>query len=130
VTLKVLIIDENPKNTELYNDLPLNGFSVEKVNFGKEIDSRVQEFDPDIIIIDAYQPKGKTSNSYWNLRAICKAPILVISVVDEPGIVEKILDRGADEYLVKPVSSSLLAARINALARRRYKRKSSRSVNN
>jgi len=30
------------------------------------------------------------------------------------------LDHGADEYLIKPVSPNLLAARINALARRTH----------
>ncbi len=120
MTIKVLIIEEQPDQTEPCNDLHGRGFSIHKTNSGKKLVNNVQELNPDVIIIDSAQPDKKKMNSYWNLHAISKAPILVLSVVDEPGIVEKVLDRGADEYLLKPVSPNFLAARINALARRAY----------
>ncbi len=122
MTIKVLIIEEQPNQNEPCNDLHTRGFSVQKTISGKNFVNNVRELNPDVIIIDSSQPDKKKVNSYWSLRAISKAPILVLSVVDEPGIVEKVLDRGADEYLLKPVSPNFLAARINALARRAYNR--------
>jgi len=127
VTIKVLIIDEQPNQNDPSIDLLAKGFSVNYISFGIDLESYVQKLDPDVMIINSSKPNEEKINSYWNLRAISKAPILVLSVVDEPGIVEKVLDRGADEYLLKPVSPNLLAARINALARRAYFKKTIQS---
>jgi len=121
MAIKVLIINERQDQNEPCIDFHPRGFSVHKINAGKMVVNDIREMKPDVIIIDSSGPDQDNGNAYWNLRAISKAPILVLSVVDKPGIVEKVLDRGADEYLLKPVSPGLLAARINALARRTYR---------
>ncbi len=47
-----------------------------------------------------------------------KVPILILSALDSPGLVAAALDSGADDYLIKPVPSSVLVAHINNLVRR------------
>ncbi len=53
-----------------------------------------------------------------SIRAISQAPILVLSAINKPGLITRVLDEGADDYLIKPVSSNVLLAHLNNLARR------------
>ncbi len=115
---KILFVNENNEQHESLADLQARGFSVQNTSPGNGFVRKLQDFDPDVIVVDSIEIGEKTEYAYHSLRAISNAPILVLSVVDQPGIVEKALDLGADDYLVKPVSPNLLAARINALARR------------
>ena len=43
---------------------------------------------------------------------------MILSALDSPGLVAAALDAGADDYLIKPVPSSVLLAHINKLIRR------------
>jgi DNA-binding response OmpR family regulator len=45
---------------------------------------------------------------------------MVLSALDNPGMVAKALDAGADDYLIKPVPSGVLIAHINNLVRRAH----------
>jgi DNA-binding response OmpR family regulator len=52
------------------------------------------------------------------IRGFSSVPILVLSAVSKPEMVAKALDEGADEYLIKPMPSSVLVAHLKRLARR------------
>jgi DNA-binding response OmpR family regulator len=52
------------------------------------------------------------------IREFSDVPILILSAMDAPGMVANALDVGADDYLVKPVSSGTLVAHLNKLLRR------------
>ena len=57
-------------------------------------------------------------NLCQQLRINCKVPILAISTIDEQSTVTNALDAGADDILIRPVSSNLLLASIKNLTRR------------
>jgi DNA-binding response OmpR family regulator len=57
-------------------------------------------------------------NICLNIRKYSGLPILVLSVNHGPELVERVLGAGADEFLIKPVSGSILKAYINNLTRR------------
>lgn len=115
---KILIVNEHSELHESSSDLQARGFDVENLSAGNGFIKKLRKFNPDVIVVDSSKIDDKSEFSYHTFRQVTSAPILVLSVVDQPGIVEKMLDHGADEYLIKPVSPNLLAARINALARR------------
>ena len=52
------------------------------------------------------------------IRTFSDTPILILSALDSPGLVAAALDSGADDYLIKPVTSGVLVAYINKLVRR------------
>lgn len=116
--IKLLIIDEQEARQTTIPDLSTHGFQTYITYQDHRYEQVLQEIDPDVIIINALQPERKNGSIYAKIRSISKAPILVTSVVDKPGIVEKVLNQGADEYLIKPVSTNMLIARLKALARR------------
>ena len=52
------------------------------------------------------------------IRSFSNTPIIVLSALNNPGMVASALDAGADDYLIKPVPGSLLIAHIKTLTRR------------
>jgi DNA-binding response OmpR family regulator len=71
------------------------------------------------IILDLQLPDGTGLEVLRVVRAQDHAvPVLVLSGIDREEVVIRVLDAGADDYVVKPVSLDLLRARLRALVRR------------
>jgi DNA-binding response OmpR family regulator len=118
--MKILVIDDDPAMTELLS-LVLAPTKAEIItsNSGEEGLRLAGEVNPDIVLLDLMMPKMDGWQVTENIRKFSSTPILILSVLDNPGLVAKALDKGADDYLVKPVPSGILIAHINNLTRRR-----------
>jgi len=118
--MKILVIDDDPAMTQLLS-LVLASTKAEifTSNSGEEGLKLVKEQDPDIVLLDLMMPKMDGWQVTENIRSISSVPILILSVMDNPGLVARALDKGADDYLVKPVPTGILIAHINNLTRRR-----------
>jgi DNA-binding response OmpR family regulator len=119
MTQKVLAIDDDPAMTELLT-LLLNthGFNVLTANTGEDGVKIAREESPDVIILDLMMAGMDGWQVCNQIRTFSTVPILVFSALDSPGIVASALDAGADDYLVKPISSGVLIAHLNKLTRR------------
>lgn len=117
---KILVIDDDQGMTELLS-LLLAPASSEIIiaNSGPNGVDLVKKHDPDVIILDLMMPEMNGWSVCQEIRAFSSVPILILSAMDSPGAVAQALDVGADDYLVKPVSSSTLIAHLNNLLRRR-----------
>ncbi len=119
VSTKVLIIDDDYAMRDLLKMvLDPQNFEVHTVNSGSGGVETVREIDPEIVIIDLLMPDKDVWQVCQEIRRFSQVPILILSVVDKPGMVEHALDAGADEYLLKPVPTNVLTARLNTLVRR------------
>jgi len=78
----------------------------------------VRDFKPDIVLLDYMLPGMDGMETTQQIRKVTKAPILILSVLDDPATLARALDAGADDYLIKPVSRGVLIAQINNLVRR------------
>jgi len=117
--MKILVIDDDPAMTELLSlVLASTKAQVFTSNSGEEGLKLVKEHDPDIVLLDLMMPKMDGWQVTENIRSISSVPILILSVMDNPGLVARALDKGADDYLVKPVPTGILIAHINNLTRR------------
>ncbi len=118
--MKILVIDDDPAMTELLSLVlsPTNAQIITS-NSGEDGLKIIKEQDPDIILLDLMMPRMDGWQVTENIRTFSSTPILILSVLDNPGLVAKALDKGADDYLVKPVPSGILIAHINNLTRRR-----------
>lgn len=118
MALKVLSIDENPDMTELLSLLlrsyDLDVISANDSQFGLEL-ARSEK--PDIITLDLMMPNINSWQLCKTIRSFSKVPIIILSALDDRASIARGLDAGADDYLVKPVSGSILIARINQFAR-------------
>jgi DNA-binding response OmpR family regulator len=52
------------------------------------------------------------------IRAVSDVPVVVATARDDEGLVVRLLDAGADDYVVKPFDPSQLEARVRAVLRR------------
>lgn len=117
----VLIVDDVEANRErLVDEIELLGHrSLEAVN-GVEALNRLEEQVPDLILLDLMMP---VLDGHGVLDAMSKHPVwsriptVVISGMDDMDSVVRCLEKGATDYLVKPIKGRLLRARIeNCLA--------------
>lgn len=119
VSPKVLIIDDDYAVTDLLKmALEPRNFEVHTINSGSDGVEKVREIDPDVVIVDLLMPGKDGWQVCREIRTFSQVPILILSVVDKPGMVERALDAGADEYLLKPIPMRVLTARLNTLVRR------------
>jgi len=119
--MKILVIDDDPAMTELLKLLLLPTQStVITANSGREGVEMVQSQHPDLIILDLMMPEMDGCQVCQAVRVFNDLPIMILSALDNPGMVAKALDAGADDYLIKPVPSGVLIAHINNLVRRAH----------
>jgi DNA-binding response OmpR family regulator len=116
---KILAIDDDAAMTELLTLLlKSHGFEVTTANSSEKGIDLIRKIRPDIILLDLMMPQMDGWETCKKIRKFSNIPIVVLSALNNPGMVASALDAGADDYLIKPVPSSILVAHIKNLARR------------
>lgn len=117
--MKILVIDDDPAMTDILKMiLEPTEAQVISSNSGVNGLQKLQELNPDIVVLDLMMPDMDGWQVCEAVRRISPVPIMILSVLDNPGLIARALDMGADDYLVKPVKSAVLIAHINNLTRR------------
>ena len=113
---RVLVIDDDVAMTEMLRlILEPNAFEVIVSNSGPEGIEAAEKSNPDVIILDLAMPDMDGWEVCQAVRGFSPAPILILSAISNPGMVAKALDEGADDFLLKPMTSSVLIAHLNRL---------------
>jgi two-component system KDP operon response regulator KdpE len=73
---------------------------------------------PDVTVLDLGLPDMPGNDVLRKLREWSSAPVLILSVREDPADKIAALDLGADDYVTKPFESGELLARLRALQRR------------
>ena len=116
---KILVIDDDIAITELMSMLlKTHGFDVITTNSGAEGVKLVKEKNPNVVLLDLMMPDMDGWQVSKAIRAFNNVPILILSTINDPAMVASVLDTGADDFLVKPVPSSVLVAHIRKMVRR------------
>lgn len=116
---KVLIVDDDSDTTDLLKIiLEPNDFEVIVANTGKLGVDMARNLNPDVMVVDLLMPNMDGLNVCREVRQFSSMPILILSAVGRPNVAEEVLNSGADDFLVKPMSSGVLIASLNRLARR------------
>jgi DNA-binding response OmpR family regulator len=119
MTTKVLVIDDDEAITELLSMLlKTHGFDVIPSNSGAEGIRLAQERHPNVVLLDLMMPDKDGREVCRIIRTFSNVPILVLSALNDPRVVASVLDVGADDFLVKPVPSSILIAHLRKMVRR------------
>jgi DNA-binding response OmpR family regulator len=72
----------------------------------------------DAIILDLGLPDLDGGDALRMIRGVTDTPVVVATARDDESEIVRLLNAGADDYLVKPFSSEHLAARLSAVLRR------------
>ena len=78
----------------------------------------VSHHPPEVIVLDLGLPDLDGQQALQMMRAVTATPVIVATARDEEAEIIRLLNAGADDYLVKPFSGEHLAARISAVLRR------------
>lgn len=73
---------------------------------------------PDLVVLDLGLPDIDGAEMLRMLRAVSDVPVIVATARDAEAEVVRLLNQGADDYVVKPFSAAQLDARIRAVLRR------------
>jgi len=117
----LLIEDEAKIRRFLRAGFELQGYSViEAENAADGL--RVATFStPDLIILDLALPDLHGSEVLERIRSWSNVPIIILSVVSSEDEKVRLLQAGADDYVVKPFGMAELLARSEAALRRYFK---------
>jgi DNA-binding response OmpR family regulator len=118
--VKLLVVEDDKKiATALKRGFEAEGFTVEVALDGDEGFWKASEGKYDLIVLDIMLPGRNGYRICGELRASGNwTPILMLTAKDGDLDEAEALDTGADDYLVKPFSFTVLIARVRALLRR------------
>ncbi|WP_245286914.1 response regulator [Bradyrhizobium sp. Tv2a-2] len=117
-----MLIDDEPKIRRfLRAGFELNGYLVLEAENAAEA-LKVSTFrPPDIIILDLNLPDLHGIDLLERIRSWSNVPVIILSVVAGEDEKVRLLQAGADDYVVKPFGMAELLARSEAALRRYFK---------
>ena len=109
---RILVAEDNAVNLELIREI-LEGFRCEVVEAtnGEQALAKVEETNPDLILLDINMPK---LNGYDVLRRLrqnrqfSQVPVLAVTAYAMKEDQQKVLDAGFNGYLPKPIDTGRL----------------------
>lgn len=116
---KILLVEDDPAvRSSVRRRLLFEGFEVDTADSGTEALEKFRATAPDLMILDVMLPGLDGFQVAEKVRAESDLPILMLTARD--AVQDRVtgLERGADDYLVKPFDLQELLARIRALLRR------------
>ncbi len=116
---KILLVEDDRQLSDLVSDfLESEGYHVKQEFRGDNVAKKVQQFSPDLILLDIMLPGKDGFTVCKELRPSFNGPILMLTAKGTDFDQVLGLEIGADDYVIKPVEPRVLLARVNALLRR------------
>jgi CheY-like chemotaxis protein len=119
---RVLVTDDEPITRMLVKLLlEREHFEVLEATNGRDAVDIATRERPDLLLIDLNMPQMDGYEAIGNLRkdlAMATLPIIVLTAEDGPGVEHRVLELGADDYIIKPFDPDILLSRVNAVFRR------------
>jgi DNA-binding response OmpR family regulator len=117
---KLLIIDDDEQLLDLLKIyLENRRCVVTTATDGRSGLRQLYEDRPDLVILDVMMPGMDGWHTCEHIRLVSDVPVIVLTALGEESNCVKGLSLGADDYVVKPFGVRELAARVEALLRRR-----------
>ncbi|MEP1152716.1 MAG: response regulator transcription factor [Balneola sp.] len=118
----ILVVDDEKDLLDLieYN-LKKEGFDVLKAENGEEGIAVAKEKNPDLVLLDIMMPKMDGMQAVEEMRKddqLKKIPIIFLTARSDEKTEVEGLNKGGDDYITKPISTTKLISRIKAVLRR------------
>lgn len=118
----ILVVDDEKDLLDLieYN-LKKEGFDVLKAENGEEGIKTAKEHKPDLVLMDIMMPKMDGMEAVEKMRAddeLKSIPIIFLTARSDEKTEVEGLNKGGDDYITKPISTTKLISRIKAVMRR------------
>ncbi|MFE2428296.1 response regulator transcription factor [Streptomyces sp. NPDC059373] len=115
----VLVVEDDQfVRSALIRHLSEAAHSVRSVGTALEALREVAQVGFDVVILDLGLPDLDGAEALKMLRGITDVPVIIATARDDETEVVRLLNAGADDYLIKPFSVEHLSARMSAVLRR------------
>ena len=120
---RILLVDDEETNLDLCaRRLQRNGFVVDCVGSGQAALESLRHSEYDLMLLDQMMPllSGEDVLRELRIHGIARGmPIIMVTAVTESARIAEALNKGADDYITKPIDFPVAVARIRSqLARR------------
>jgi two-component system OmpR family response regulator len=117
---RVLVVDDEPSITDaVATALGYEGFDVATAGDGRSALARVEDFRPDLVVLDVMLPDLDGISITRRLRRDgIGVPVLFLTARDDPADKVEGLTVGGDDYVTKPFTLAEVIARVHAILRR------------
>ncbi len=119
----LLVVDDNEANRDLLKrHLERQGYVVDQASGGSEAIGMLRAKPYDAMLLDLLMPKMNGIEVLTRVKSdpeLANVPVLVVSASDRLATVADSLQRGAEDYLLKPFEPVLMRARLSATLERK-----------
>ncbi len=117
----ILIVDDNASAREtLVAMLETQDYHIELAEDGFHALQILQQFQPDLILLDVMMPGMDGFEVCRRIRAasqLAEVPIIMLTALDDRASLLRGIEAGADDFLIKPVDRYELTARVRTITR-------------
>jgi two-component system, OmpR family, KDP operon response regulator KdpE len=114
----LLVEDDAAIRGALIRALAERGHAVTSMPSAMEALQHVLDTPPDLILLDLGLPGLGGYEALQMMRAVSSIPVVVVTARDDEAEIIRVLDAGADDYVIKPFGAGQIDARIRAVLRR------------
>lgn len=114
----LLVEDDAAIRGALIRVLTEHGHAVTSTPSAMTALRHVLDTPPDLILLDLGLPDLGGYEALRMMRAVSSVPVVVVTAHDNENEIIRVLDAGADDYVVKPFGTGQIEARIRAVLRR------------
>ena len=117
---RILVVDDEERVRKLVRDyLVMNGYTVIEAANGQEaVGKFLEDKNIDLIILDVMMPVMDGYETLETIRKYSKIPVIMLTARTDEADELRGFGLKADEYIGKPFSPKILAARVQAILRR------------
>jgi DNA-binding response OmpR family regulator len=118
-SVNILVVDDDQDLLDMVKEaLEIEDYSVIVADNGQMALEKIAQYKPNLILLDIKMPGVDGIQVLQQIRSKSAVPIIMLTGVQEPAIISRSLDLGADDCVKKPFSIQELLAHIRAKLRR------------
>ena len=115
----IFVVEDDPRiRSTVVRELSDRGHAVRAAGTAMDGLREIVEWAPDVVVLDLGLPDVDGTEFLKMLRGVSAVPVVVATARDDESEIVRVLDAGADDYIVKPYSVDHLEARVRAVLRR------------
>ena len=117
--VNIILVVEDDKRTSRQERVVLEeGYSVACAGSGEEALKMLPAIAPALVLLDIALPQMDGFCTFQKIRETSQVPIIMVAAEDRDEDMVRGLEMGADDYITRPFSTNVLAARVKAVLRR------------